>query len=90
MTMPTSEIKEKLRTIFRQVLNRDIPEADFQSGTGLIERLNIDSLMGLQIIVKVEQTFNLVIEDDDFAIKLLDSIDQAAEFIQNSLQPSQV
>jgi acyl carrier protein len=88
MSLQKPEIREKLADIFRQVLGREIANEDFQNDSGLIAKLNIDSLMGLQIIVKIEQTFNLVIEDDDFAIKMLDSIDQALEFIEKSMNQS--
>jgi acyl carrier protein len=85
MSTRKEEIREELAAIFRQVLGCEIAAADFQTDSGLIEKLHIDSLLGLQIIVKIEQKFNLIIEDDNFAIQMLNSLGQAAEFIEKSM-----
>ncbi len=82
MNQKQKEIKEELRKIFTEVLKREVTEEQLAAGSGLTDRLHIDSLMGLQIIVKIEQRFNVIIEDDNLAIKMLDSIERAMEFIQ--------
>ncbi|HEY9062639.1 MAG TPA: phosphopantetheine-binding protein [Pseudobacteroides sp.] len=87
MNEKREEIKEKLREIFSAVLGREITEDSFKEGPGLTGRLHIDSLMGLQIIVKIEQKFGVIIEDDDFAIQMLDAIDKAIDFIESSISP---
>lgn len=62
----------KLLDIFKKVLDVQVDENEFFKGN-LIENLNIDSLIALQLIVEIEKTFHIVIEDDELAIKLIDS-----------------
>jgi acyl carrier protein len=80
----TQEIKTKLCGIFSQVLERPLTEADFPEGPGLLEKLHIDSLIALKIIVKIEQIFNVVIEDDDAVIEILDDFGKAVNFIASA------
>lgn len=62
----------KLLDIYKDVLDIQINENDFFKGN-LIKNFNIDSLIALQIIVEIEKNFNIVIEDDELAIKIIDS-----------------
>ncbi|RKD30244.1 acyl carrier protein [Lacrimispora algidixylanolytica] len=65
-------VASKLLDIFKKVLDVQVDENGFFKGN-LIENLNIDSLIALQLIVEIEKTFHIVIEDDELAIKLIDS-----------------
>ena len=62
----------KLLAVFKKVLDVQIDEFEFIKGN-LIENLNIDSLIALQLIVEIEKTYHIVIEDDELAIKIIDS-----------------
>ena len=84
MNEKKQSIKNKLKDIYSLVLKREIDDEQFTFEPGLTERLHIDSLLGLQIIVKIEQNFNLVIEDDEVAIKILDDLSQAIALIQDN------
>lgn len=72
---------EKMRLIFCEVLGREINKDEMGDGENLVEKLSIDSLMGLQIIIKIEQEFNVIIEDDDLAIQLVDSGSKLQQYI---------
>lgn len=76
------EYLEKMRLIFCDVLGRDVTSADMGDGENLVEKLSIDSLMGLQLIIKIEQEFDVIIEDDELAIELVDSITKLQQFIE--------
>lgn len=62
----------KLKEIYESILETPIDEKEFLKGN-LIEKFNIDSLIALQIIVKIEKSFCIIIEDDEVAIKIVDS-----------------
>jgi len=81
-----NEITENLRNIYSQVLNREISSEEFVDGINLIEKFHIDSLIALQIIVKIEQNFSIVIEDDNFAIEMLSSVSKSVDFISENGQ----
>lgn len=75
-------IIKKLKDIYSNALKTDISEDVFKEGVELVEVLHIDSLVGLQIVVKIEQEFDVMIDDDDFAISMINSLTKAVKFIQ--------
>ena len=62
----------KLLGIFQKVLDVEIDENVFRKGN-LIENLNIDSLIALQLFAEIEKEFHILIEEEELAIKLIDS-----------------
>lgn len=62
----------KLKEIYESILESQIDEKEFLKGN-LVEKFNIDSLIALQIIVEIEKCFCIIIEDDEEAIKIVDS-----------------
>lgn len=79
--MDKKDILGKIASIFSEVLSREVSVNEFDSNFGLLESLHMDSLIALQIIVKIEQQFGVVIEDDDKALEMLNHIDQIVEYI---------
>ncbi|HHV28121.1 acyl carrier protein [Acetivibrio mesophilus] len=86
MTDQKLEIKKKLHEIFSSVLERDIDFGELDVESGILEKFHIDSLIALQIIVRIEQDFGIVIEDDNVAVEILDSFNKAVEFISENQQ----
>lgn len=76
------EYLEKMRLIFCEVLGRKITNEDMGDGESLVNKLSIDSLMGLQLIIKIEQEFEVIIEDDELAIALVDSGSKLKQYIE--------
>ncbi len=85
MTEESKKIKKKLYDIICEILEVEIIRSDLKGNENLIETYNIDSLIALQIIVKIEQKFNIIIEDDELAIELLESVDKAVSYIEMSV-----
>lgn len=82
--MTRNEIEGKLRQIIVQVTNTEIAPEAIPPGKGMLELLHIDSLMALEIIVQIEQAFQVAIDDDDFVFTVLDSPALTVDFIQKS------
>ena len=78
------EIMDKLRRIYEEVLDIVIDSADFASGEGLIEKLYIDSLLALKMLIRIEQDFTVLIEEDSLALELLDSSGAACAYIMKA------
>lgn len=78
-----TDIKEKLRNIYAEVLQLD--SEDIVDGPGLVERLSIQSLQALQLIVKIENEFGIVIIDEEEMIHKLDEIDELQQYIATLL-----
>lgn len=77
--MNKEEIRIKLISIYEEVLETQIEDKGINDG--LIELFHIDSLIALKIIVRIEQEFGIIIEDDNLAIEMIDSIDKAVDYI---------
>jgi acyl carrier protein len=84
--MSRSRTESKLRQIVAQVSGTDQAPESIPLGPGLLDQLHIDSLMALEIIVQIEQEFGVAIEDDDFAIEMLDSLSKAVDYIEQAKQ----
>jgi len=80
--MNRAQIEDKLHHIIAQALDTELTEKDIPTGPGLLEQLHIDSLIALQIIVQIEQQFNVTIDDDELALEMLDSLDKAVTYIE--------
>ncbi len=81
------QIEYRLRDIIAQILGTEVPLEHIRRGPGLLEQLHIDSLVALRIIVRIEQDFNVTIDDDEFALEMLDSLDKVAEYIAKFVEP---
>jgi len=68
----SESVVKKLLEIFQNILDVEISENEFLKGN-LIENLSIDSLIALQLITEIEKNFHIIIEEDELAIKLIDS-----------------
>lgn len=62
----------KLLAIYENIMEATIDKSDFAQG-GLIDKLYIDSLIALQIIVQIEKCFDYIFENDDEAIEVVNS-----------------
>jgi acyl carrier protein len=79
-----AQIENELRHIIAQVVGAGLVGEDIPRGPGLLDQLHIDSLIALQIIVQIEQQFNVTIDDDEFALEMLDSLDEAIAYVEQA------
>ena len=75
-----SDTKDKLKQVLVKALRleRDpstIPESR------LADELGIDSIKSLEFLVWVENEFGIQIEDSDLSVRLVDSLDVLAEYV---------
>ena len=80
----TNEIVGKLSKIFEEVLEQSVPKELFEEDEDLAELYHIDSLVALKIIVKIEQEFSVLIEDDEEAIRMIQSPKEALRYLSEN------
>lgn len=78
------DIKSKLKNIFVKALRSnltpdEIPDQD------LIHYLGIDSITSLEVLIWVENEFNIIIEDDDLSPALVDSLDTLEAYVSKKM-----
>lgn len=76
-------IKEKIvKTLELDIEPSDIPDDEMLFGGGL----GVDSISMLEILVAMEEEFEIEIEEEDFRVEEFSSIRQLAEYINGVLQ----
>lgn len=86
--MNIEEIKEKLIDVIKEVVKLDT-EAEVPADN-LFESLAMDSLMAIELLVSVEQRFEIEIDDEDLNVDLLKSLDNLLNYIIKKKQNGSV
>lgn len=81
-------IINKLAEIFTQVLETDFTPDEFPR-ENVIKTLTLNSVDALQILINVENTFNIEIDDDDLNSDLIDSLYILEAYVQKKLVRSE-
>jgi acyl carrier protein len=68
MTQPTGGTAQlndmELRGLVAEAL--ELPVADLTDDAGLVEELGVDSLMIMEIMVRIEQRYGVQVDDEEF------------------------
>jgi len=74
------DIKTGLREIFVDTLRLPISPAEVGE-TNLIADLGIDSIGAMELLTRVENQFNILIDDTDVSPALVDSLNTLSDYI---------
>jgi acyl carrier protein len=85
----TEELCEFLKKMMIDILRlEDINAEDIENDAPLLEKgLELDSIDLLELVVAIEKTFNVIIEDEDVAERAFASVAALARFIQEESEP---
>jgi acyl carrier protein len=86
MTMP--DIKSALRELFVDTLRLPI-SPDEMGETDLIADLGIDSIGAMELLTRVENQFNILIDDADVSPALVDSLNLLSDYIAQKKSDAQ-
>lgn len=78
--MDKSIVIKELKEIIKKTMELEISN-DMIKGENLIEEFGINSVDALEILVWIENTFNIILPDEDLGSNLLESIDKLADYI---------
>jgi acyl carrier protein len=84
------DIKSGLRELFVETLHLPISPTEMRE-TNLIADLGIDSIGVMELLTRVENQFNILIDDADVSPGLVDSLNTLADYItqkQSDASPS--
>ena len=68
-------MKERLIKLIKGIFDFEVDENDISKVHDLVEDLGLDSLQLVELVVCIEDEFNINIEDDDLDIEKISSID---------------
>ena len=78
------QISERLIKLFSSAMNREIALEDLQ-GKSVIEVLGLNSIDALEVLIRVEGEFGILIDDDDLSIELVSSFATLEKYVQDRL-----
>ena len=81
MVATAEEIQEKVYAIVSEQMNVDVSELGLE--TSFVNDLNADSLDTVELVMELEDEFDMNIPDDE--AEKLQTVGQAIEFIQSQL-----
>lgn len=79
-----NDISEKLKEIYASTVPAEV-EKENVPDINLIETLNIDSILSLEILISVEDAFQITIDDEDLSPELIDSIITLSTYVSKRL-----
>lgn len=72
--MTDQEMKSVLKRLYVKALRTDAAPDDLPD-TSLVSFLHIDSISSLEVLILVEQEFDIEFDDADLDVRLIDSLD---------------
>lgn len=83
--MSSEHLKSKLRQIYAKALRLDINPEKIPN-QDLINELGIDSISSLEVLVWIENEFDIIIGDEDLSPKLIDSLDVIGDYVATQIK----
>ncbi|MEX0761404.1 MAG: acyl carrier protein [Dehalococcoidia bacterium] len=85
----TSLLHERIKAILLQELNLDVPANEIDSQTRLLEELGLDSAGLIQLVVGLEEEFDVEIDESAIGREDIQDIASIATFVQAHMDGQQ-
>lgn len=90
-TEPTDELKREIKTLIMSTLNiTDVDPDDVDDNKPLFggdNALTLDSVDGIEIIMVLQRTYNIRLNDQNLARQIITSINSIADFVAREKAP---
>ncbi|MGC9318104.1 MAG: acyl carrier protein [Armatimonadota bacterium] len=80
--MADDQLKQQLKEMIVERLFLDVDPAQIADDENLMESYDIDSVNLFEIVVGMEEQFDISFEDEDFSVDLFATVDNLAEFVE--------
>lgn len=77
------DIKNEVRKIIKNCL--ELEELNVAENDNLIEKLSINSIDAIGIFLTIEDVFGIQIADEDLGVKLIESINSIANYVEQRM-----
>lgn len=78
-------VKERLLKIILEVNEKSKYEVELKEGQSLINDFNFDSINIFDLVIKIEDEFDIEIEDEYLDIDIIDNVNKLIQIIENIL-----
>ena len=76
------QLKQDLKEMIVERLFLHVEPAQMGDDENLMESYDIDSVNLFEIVVGLEESFGISVEDEDFSVDLFATVDSLAEFVE--------
>ncbi len=76
-----AELKSQIKEMIVERLFLDVDPADITDDENLMETHDIDSVRLFEIVVGLEEVFDVSFEDADFTVETFSSVNSIAEYV---------
>lgn len=80
--MERKEIYEKIKQAICAVLREDVNFDGITEETDIIEALNLNSIVAIELVVRIETLFDIEIADEDLSTELFKSLATIADYVE--------
>jgi len=77
------EMAEKIAKVVGDVLNRTLDPVETMSGDEPLHTLGMDSINCVEIILQLEEEFNIAFEDEELMLDNLNSINKLCKIVKH-------
>ena len=80
--MSDAQLKEQIKEMIVERLFLPVDPGEISDDENLMESYEIDSVNLFEIVVGLEEQFDISFEDDDFSVDLFATIDSLADYVE--------
>lgn len=80
--MERKEIYEKIKQAISSVLRREVDFTGITEDSDIIETLNLNSIVAIELVVRMETLFDIEIDDEDLSTDLFRTLKNIADYIE--------
>ncbi len=80
--MERNEIYEKVKKAICAVLREDVNFHGITEDTDIIEAFNLNSIVAIELVVRLETIFDIEIADEDLSVELFRTLDTIADYVE--------
>ena len=86
LELTVNEMENKIKSIIIEHLKLEKKAEDLDSNKDfLLESLGLNSIDALELLLKIEQEFNIEIDDEDLNVELVRSISSLCEYVSRKV-----
>ena len=86
MDVNSAEIENRIKTVIKKRLKLKVKMGELSKDTPLIGKgLGLDSVGVLELVVGLEEEFNIMFEDSEMSIELFENIGSLTNYISEKL-----
>ena len=81
-----TRIEDQLKQMIVERLFLDVTPADIADGDMLMDKFEIDSVRLFEIVIGLEEIFDISLEDDEFSIERFESVKAIADLVRDKTE----